>query len=160
MFKGYKLTYFSIIVFAVIITIGLSGAAKQKSNQGKLDLAGITANEQKKEKPDYLPLPLQGIPEKILYRKAYTVSYNKENRIPNLVAWHLTAEHTTGPNKRPGSAWHEDMEVPLPRANTFDYRESGWSRGHMYPAFLSWIMVVYSLSDCISAILSEVVFDL
>lgn len=53
MFKGYRLTYFSIIVFAVIITIGLSGAAKQKPNQGKLDLAGITANEQKKEKPDY-----------------------------------------------------------------------------------------------------------
>ena len=25
MFKGYKLTYFSIIVFAVIITIGLIG---------------------------------------------------------------------------------------------------------------------------------------
>lgn len=134
MLKGYRLTYFALFVFAVIITLGLNGAAKQNTNQRKQNLAGLIANELQKEKPDFLPLPLKNTPEQILYRKAYTVSYNKETKIPNWVAWHLTAEHTTGPNRRPGSAWHEDMDVPLPRANTFDYRESGWSRGHMCPA--------------------------
>lgn len=134
MLKGNRLTYFAIIFFAVIITLGLNGAAKQNANQKKQDLAGLITNELQKEKPDFLPLPLKNTQEQILYRKAYTVSYNKETKIPNWVAWHLTAEHTTGPNRRPGNAWHEDMDVPLPRANTFDYRESGLSRGHMCPA--------------------------
>ena len=35
-------------------------------------------------------------------------SYNKENKIPNWVAWHLTSEHATGPYRRPGNAWHEE----------------------------------------------------
>lgn len=54
---------------------------------------------------------------------------------PNWVAWHLTAEHTDGEWVRPsGNAFHEDAEVPAPRASNYDYRGSGWSRGHMCPA--------------------------
>ena len=81
-----------------------------------------------------LPLPLKDISEQLLYRKAYIVSYNKDNRIPNWVAWHLTGAHTYGDVKRPGNAWHEDLDVPTPRASTFDYKESYWARGHMCPA--------------------------
>jgi len=74
------------------------------------------------------------VAEQILYRKGYVTSYNKNTKIPNWVAWHLTAEHTAGPIPRPGNAWHEDEEVPAPRATLTDYRGSGWSRGHMCPA--------------------------
>lgn len=81
-----------------------------------------------------IPLPLTGIPEQILYRKSYIVSYNKDLRIPNWVAWHLTREHSNGNVKRPGNAWHEDLDVPSPRATTNDYKGSGWTRGHMCPA--------------------------
>lgn len=119
MFKGYRLTYFAIVVFAVIITIGICSAAKQQD-----------MSEQRIE----IPLPLKDTPEQILYRKGYTVSYNKDTKIPNWVAWHLTAEHTTGPYRRPGSAWHEDDEVSRPRTTIFDYRDCGWTRGHMCPA--------------------------
>ena len=38
------------------------------------------------------PAPLKNTPEQILYRKGYTVSYNKETKIPNWVAWELTPE--------------------------------------------------------------------
>lgn len=77
----------------------------------------------------------QGIvSEQILYRKGYVTSYNKNTKIPNWVAWHLTASHTDGPIKRPGNAWHEDTDVLLPRATLEDYRGSGWTRGHMCPA--------------------------
>ena len=82
-----------------------------------------------------LPLPRKGIPEQILYRTGYTVSYNADLRIPNWVAWHLTAEHVRGMIPRPsGNAWHEDEEVPFPKATYEDYKNSGWSRGHMCPA--------------------------
>ncbi len=119
MLKEYRLTIFAIVVFTAIITFGLKGATKQQ-----------TLNENKIE----IPLPLENTSEQILYRKGYTLSYNKDHKIPNWVAWHLTAEHTTGPFRRPTSAWHEDMQVPYPRALIADYRESGWTRGHMCPA--------------------------
>lgn len=76
----------------------------------------------------------QGTPEQRLVRKSYVVSYNPTTMQPNWVAWKLTAEHADGPVKRPGSAFHEDEEVPCPRATLEDYRGTDWSRGHLCPA--------------------------
>lgn len=82
-----------------------------------------------------LPLPRKDIPEQILRRIGYTISYNADLRIANWVAWHLTAEHVKGTVDRPGgNAWHEDEEVQKPRSTNEDYKNSGWSRGHMCPA--------------------------
>lgn len=80
-----------------------------------------------------LPSPLSGVSESIIYRKAYVVSYNKDTRNPNWVAWHLTAEHADGPCGR-SDDFYEDDEVEAPRATLADYHRSGWSRGHMCPA--------------------------
>lgn len=73
------------------------------------------------------------IPYEILIKKAYIVSYNKDTKIANWVAWHLTAEHTDGPYRRLNN-FHEEESVASPRATLEDYRGSGWSRGHMCPA--------------------------
>lgn len=81
-----------------------------------------------------IPAPLGDRPEQILRREGYTVSYNRELRIANWVAWHLTAEHTGGQHKRQGMAYMEDTEVPAPRATTYDYQQSGYDRGHMCPS--------------------------
>lgn len=72
--------------------------------------------------------------EKILYRDAYTVSYNAENRLPNWVAWCLTRDHTNGTWKRKGIRFQEDQEVSTPRATDADYYNSGYDRGHMCPS--------------------------
>lgn len=72
--------------------------------------------------------------EQILVRKNYVVSYNRETKCPNWVLWELTREHADGNIKRPDYAFHEDMEVPSPRAELVDYRGSGYDRGHMCPA--------------------------
>jgi len=79
------------------------------------------------------PSPLSHHYEQIIKRKAFIVSYNKETRCPNWVAWHLTAEHTDG-NVPRYNDYLEDEDVPKPRATNDDYRGSGWSRGHMCPA--------------------------
>ena len=81
-----------------------------------------------------IPARLKQVPEQILYRAGYTVSYNSERRVPNWVAWHLTAAHLKGNTKRSESAFHEDSDVPEPRAVDFDYVRSGYDRGHMCPA--------------------------
>ena len=73
------------------------------------------------------------IPSQLLSRIAYNSSYNKDTKIPNWVAWHLTAEHAGGSLKKYNS-FREDEDVPRPRATLEDYKGSGWSRGHMCPA--------------------------
>ena len=72
----------------------------------------------------------------ILVRLAYTASYNKYTRCPNWVAWKLTSDHTDGPYVRKGYRFHEDLDVPYPRAYYEDYKGSpyGMQRGHMCPA--------------------------
>ena len=79
------------------------------------------------------PAPLSNTSEQLIEKTSYIVSYNKDTKTPNWVAWHLTAEHTDGPYGRLGN-FHEDEDVPAPRATLADYRRSGWSRGHMCPA--------------------------
>ena len=81
-----------------------------------------------------LPITPSGTPEIILHRTGYTSSYNRTTKQPNWVAWHLTKEHVQGTIRRASNAWHEDSQVPKPRVNNYDYKGSGWSRGHMCPA--------------------------
>lgn len=72
--------------------------------------------------------------EQILKRTGYTLSYNKQTMLPNWVAWTISAERLDGPAKRPQRAFHEDTDVPEPRAVDMDYVNSGYDRGHMCPA--------------------------
>lgn len=81
-----------------------------------------------------VPASLKKTPEIVLKRTGYTVSYNSDRRVPNWVAWHLTEAHLTGNTKRAESKFHEDFDVPEPRAVDFDYVRSGYDRGHMCPA--------------------------
>lgn len=80
-----------------------------------------------------IPKHSKDITEQIIKRKAYTVSYNKDTKCPNWVAWYLSAAHTDGEWAR-SNDFREDYDVPAPRATNDDYRGSKWSRGHMCPA--------------------------
>lgn len=80
-----------------------------------------------------LPNPLEGIAEQIIHKSSYIVSYNKATKLPNWVAWNLTADQTDGPARRI-SNFYEEESVACPRATLEDYRGSCWSRGHMCPA--------------------------
>mgnify|MGYP005751061737 CR=1 FL=1 len=81
-----------------------------------------------------IPAPLKNSGELILKRTGYVVSYNTETKLPNWVAWHLTAERCTGNAKRQQKEFHEDEDVPTPRATDWDYYNSRFDRGHMCPA--------------------------
>ncbi len=80
------------------------------------------------------PAPLKNTPELILHRKGYTVSYNKNTKIPNWVAWELTPEKLIERESRTDK-FLPDPDLPENEAvTTDDYKRSGMDRGHMCPA--------------------------
>jgi endonuclease G len=98
-------------------------ASQQKKNKKRARKGGIE-----------VPAPIEGSDEIILSRIGYTTSYNPSTKIPNWVAWHLTAAHTNGHSDRHENMFHEDTDVPQPRVTDDDYYNSGFDRGHMCPA--------------------------
>lgn len=130
-----KLTRIRILILALLFgSMSLVSCRQANSQVASKQMAIVQEEPGQWTKDIDLPLPLTDKAEQLLYRKAYVVSYNKDTRQPNWVAWHLTAQHADGDVPRPGAAWHEDMEVPAPRAYHADYRNTGWDRGHMCPA--------------------------
>lgn len=82
-----------------------------------------------------LPAPLgKARAEVLLTRQGYAASYNTEWKIPNWVAWKLTAERLKGKAKRTDD-FLPDPDVPeKSRAEDRDYAGSRYDRGHMAPA--------------------------
>lgn len=70
----------------------------------------------------------------IITYEGYTVSYNEKNLIPNWVSYKLTSAETDGINSRKGLRFCQDPSADVAQADDYDYRNSGWSRGHMAPA--------------------------
>ena len=65
---------------------------------------------------------------------AYTVSYDSHNKIPRWVAYDLTSEELIGTATRKGKNFRPDERAGVPQADNNDYRNSGWTRGHLAPA--------------------------
>lgn len=107
-------------------------SAQEEATNTQKEIEAPKATSRAKTKD--IELPAIGDNDQILKRTGYTVCYNAENRIPNWVAWRLTADHTTGPYKRGGIKFQEDEDVEEPRATDSDYRQSGYDRGHMCPS--------------------------
>lgn len=70
----------------------------------------------------------------IIEYNGYTVSYDESSLIPTWVAYELTAEEANGTIGRSGKNFRQDDKAKVMQADNFDYRGSGWSRGHMAPA--------------------------
>jgi endonuclease G len=140
--KNYRLSIIVSLLLAIVIGFNVNGSTSKYVKGAPISSFATPESKDVNAQQTFtpliasidLPLPLKDVSEQLLYRKAYIVSYNKDNRIPNWVAWHLTSEHTYGDVKRLGNAWHEDTDVPTPRASLADYKGSGWTRGHMCPA--------------------------
>lgn len=82
-----------------------------------------------------LEIPVSKVPlqEQLIHHKGYTVSYNKNTRLPNWVSYELTRQETKGREKR-GDRFVADPAVKGATATNADYKRSGYDRGHMAPA--------------------------
>jgi len=80
------------------------------------------------------PVIPDSIPEQLLERYCYTVSYNANTRQPNWVMWQLTEDHVMRRKEGVWSEYREDIDLPSEiRATLEDYASSGYDRGHMCP---------------------------
>lgn len=143
--RKYRYTIFAVFALISCLIYNSYGDNKSHHQNHTLDpvpLIGETIANDKAVVPgiavDFSKVgtveDIEGISQQILQRTSYIVSYNAESKCPNWVAWHLLSEHTTGDVGRMGNAFHEDLDVPAPRAINADYKNSGYSRGHMCPA--------------------------
>jgi len=113
------------------VTVVGSPKAKNNKSADKILVSGdITESA---SHPLLLTTTKRKLDEQLIMRKSYLTSYNKQTLCPNWVGWCLTREHADGPVDR-FNAFHEDEDVPSPRATASDYKGSGWTRGHMCPA--------------------------
>ena len=142
--KGQNISYAWMVAILLVISFAMHSFSWQPElSKGSEEV--IVQQEQNEEEvtswtsmPESVielctPAPQTKMSELVLRRTSYVVSYNKQTRCPNWVAWQLTADHTDGELKRMNN-FHEDEDCPLPRATLQDYKGSGWSRGHMCPA--------------------------
>lgn len=81
-----------------------------------------------------LPKKAQEKEYPIISYSGYEVMYNPEYKIPRWVKYELLASETDGVWSRKGLKFTPDPSVSFPQADDYDYRGSGWSRGHMAPA--------------------------
>lgn len=132
--------YAGLALAALTMTASCSDAMRHRAATLKA-IAGAVANDSQvsREQPEggddlLLAVTPDSVPSMILERAGYVTSYNKKTKLPNWVAWHLTAENTKGSHSRKGIDFMEDEDVPTPRADDWDYYNSGYDRGHMCPA--------------------------
>lgn len=72
------------------------------------------------------------IPEQIVEYEGFRVSFNKDNKTPNWVAWELLGTETEGEIPRYDNFWQDENVEGCPQ--TSDYKKSGYDRGHLCPA--------------------------
>lgn len=121
-------------VLPIFIIFALTFAACGDARKKLADAFNGTPN---KVKVDYgsaidMAKVASGTPEQIVEYEGFRVSFNKDNKTPNWVAWELLGSETDGMEKRSDKFW-QDTSVdgcPLPS----DYTRSGYDRGHLCPA--------------------------
>lgn len=80
---------------------------------------------------DYARVP-EGTPEQIVEYDGFRVSFNKDNKTPNWVAWELLGSEADGAESRYNTFWQDESVEGCP--TTYDYSRSGYDRGHLCPA--------------------------
>ena len=81
-----------------------------------------------------IELPALSEEDYIVEYEGYTSSYDMFTKTPEWVAYELTKDETYGDASREGKFFSPDERVLLPQPDDYDYRGSGWTRGHLAPA--------------------------
>lgn len=146
--KKYIGIALAIVAALFVMAMVISGS------DGQDDMQYVEANEEGTEKSSFissndeqivnlieqnpmrfeLPCNTIEVAEQVVGRRGYTLSYNPTTLVANWVAYELTANETDGPWTRRGLRFMPDPNCMCRQADNDDYRNSGYSRGHLAPA--------------------------
>lgn len=122
-----------LVLSGIFIIVFYSSCSKAESS---IDNKGGDTEEANGSKPHYpsletVTLP-ENLPSQIKEYTGFTVSFNKDNKTPNYVAWELLDEEAYGSVGRTNNFWTDEELEGCP--STYDYSRSGYDRGHLCPA--------------------------
>lgn len=124
----------SCLAFIGVIALAWHAYAKRPEKTGEKTALNTTLSVG----PHAEALMEVGIPPtlsaQLVEYPGFTVSFNADTHQPNYVAWELTGEESRSQmTSRRSSAFSTDTAV-IGCPTTYDYRGSGYDRGHMAPA--------------------------
>ena len=131
--SNYKLGCIIVLIALIPILYGVYlyyqqiDSTKKEEPQANISLQIPSGKELK------IPVSLTPRQEQIIHHTGYTVSYNKDLKLPNWVSYELTRKETKGKEKR-NDRFIADPLVTGSIATNADYTRSGYDKGHMAPA--------------------------
>ncbi|WP_294549177.1 DNA/RNA non-specific endonuclease [uncultured Bacteroides sp.] len=131
--SNYKLGCIIVLIALIPILYGVYSyyqqidSTKKEEPQANISLQIPSGKELK------IPTSLTPRQEQIIHHTGYTVSYNKDLKLPNWVSYELTRKETKGKEKR-NDRFIADPLVIGSIATNADYTRSGYDKGHMAPA--------------------------
>lgn len=123
-----KKLYNTLLYFIVLIAMCGCVNGQSQSIYRQMESTGAIADGEKLQEVVTNP----ALEEHIIHYKGMTVSFNPRLHIPNWVAWELTAEEAKGEEPRSDN-FAADESVPG-CADPWDYKYTGYDRGHICPA--------------------------
>lgn len=93
--------------------------------------AAVPAGNRHIDGLDRVAMP-SAVPSQLKEYEGFALSFNRQNRTPNWVAWELLGDETAGVHSRSDKFWQDQALADCPESG--DYTRSGYDRGHMCPA--------------------------
>ena len=135
MMKNKLLAVMMLFVVSTLFMLLRKGKEQVLGNDAPVVQTATPTQEAEPTAPLYdVGLPVFTMPRtsQVIAHTGYTVSYNRDTRIPNWVAWTLTPQRYAEVVSR-YDKFLPDPEVDDP-VTTDDYKGAGIDRGHMCPA--------------------------
>lgn len=131
--SNYKLGCIIVLIVLIPILYGVYLYCQQIDNTKKEEPQANVSLQIPSGKELEIPISLTPRQEQIIHHTGYTVSYNKDLKLPNWVSYELTRKETKGKEKR-NDRFIADPLVTGSIATNADYTRSGYDKGHMAPA--------------------------
>lgn len=129
------------LILTIVVLVGaIIAFASNKEESLKETTNGQTANnavaavsDEGNRQIEGLEIPSYGKEDEIVAHFAYTLNYDEEHEQARWVAYMICRERAKGELKR-SEDFRPDDDVPTGSAQPYDYKRSGYTRGHLAPA--------------------------